>query len=323
MHSVKLKKLTKRFGKLVAVDNISFSIETGEIFGLLGPNGAGKTTTLRMLTTLLTPDSGTAKVNYFDILEEPMKVRENIGVIEQDVSLEGRLSAFENLKFHARIYHKDSKEMDNRIYELIELIGLGGREHDLVNTYSGGMKRRLEIIKSILHEPKLVFMDEPTVGLDTQTRMKIWEYIKEMCKNDGITVFLTTHYIDEADFLCDRVAIIDQGKLIALDTPGNLKKLIGGDFVIDILVDEKDMSKLEGLIKKLGIASKKRGNSLRIVSKSRELLPKVMATAGTHKIEIKNVSLKEPSLEDVFIHLTGKAIRETRVKKKKEIIRGR
>jgi len=311
MHSVEIRGLTKRFGGLVAVDDLSFSVGKGEIFGLLGPNGAGKTTAIRMLTTLLAPSSGTARINGFGITSEPMRVRESIGLIEQEVALEGRLSAFENLKFHARIYHVDGKKTDERIWELLELVGLKERAHDLVNTYSGGMKRRLEIIKAILHDPRIVFMDEPTEGLDTQTRVKIWGYIKELCRKEGTTVFLTTHYIDEADFLCGRVAIIDHGKLIALDTPRNLKRLVGGDFILDLSVEEKDMARLEGLVKNEPDIrhSLLKKNTMRIVSRHSRLLPKIITKAGVHGIEMAHISMKEPSLEDVFIHLTGREIR--------------
>lgn len=323
MHSVEIRGLTKRFNGFTAVDDLSFSVGKGEIFGLLGPNGAGKTTTIRMLTTLLTPTSGTAKVNGFSVIDEPMKVREGLGLIEQDVALEGRLSAFENLKFYARVYHVDGKETDKRLWELLELVGLKERAHDLVNTYSGGMKRRLEIIKAILHDPRIVFMDEPTEGLDTQTRVKIWGYIKELCRKEKTTVFLTTHYIDEADFLCDRVAIIDHGKLIALDTPRNLKRLVGGDFILDISVEDKDMAKLERLVKdEPGIGhSLLRKNTMRVVSRHSTLLPKIITKAGVHGIEITHISMKEPSLEDVFIHLTGREIREEKAESK-ELVGG-
>jgi ABC-2 type transport system ATP-binding protein len=311
MHSVEIRGLTKLFDGFTAVDGLSFSVEKGEIFGLLGPNGAGKTTTIRMLTTLLTPTSGTARINGFDITSNPMQVRESLGLIEQEVALEGRLSAFENLKFYARVYHVDSKKTDKRVWELLELVGLKERAHDLVNTYSGGMKRRLEIIKSILHDPRIVFMDEPTEGLDTQTRVKIWSYIKELCRKEKTTVFLTTHYIDEADFLCDRIAVIDHGKLVAIDTPRNLKRLIGGDFILDISVGEKGMAKLEKLVKNEPDIkhSLLRKNTMRIVSKHSMLLPKIITKAGVHGIEITHISMKEPSLEDVFIHLTGRDIR--------------
>ncbi len=325
MGSVEILGLTKRFNGLLAVDNISLSIEKGEIFRLLGPNGAGKTTTIRMLVTLLTPTSGTARVNGFDIIKEPMQVRETLGMIEQEAALEGRLSAFENMKFQARVYHVDSKETDRNIIELLKLIGLKGREHDLVNTYSGGMKRRLEIIKAILHKPKIIFMDEPTLGLDTQTRVKVWEHIKSICKKEKSTIFLTRHYIDEADYLCDRVAIIDRGKLIALDTPKNLKKLVGGNFILDISVNEKDISRLEGMIKRRFKVKTKRvkKNSIHVISENSELLPKVITQASAHGIEIKHLSLKEPSLEDVFIHLTGKEIREVSNGTGEGLLRGR
>ena len=308
---MEIRGLTKRFDGLAAVDGLSFSVKKGEIFGLLGPNGAGKTTTIRMLTTLLIPTAGTAKVNGFGVIDEPMRVRESLGLIEQEVALEGRLSAFENLKFYARVYHVDGKQTDKRIWELLELVGLKDRAHDLVNTYSGGMKRRLEIIKSILHDPRIVFMDEPTEGLDTQTRVKIWGYIKELCRKEKTTVFLTTHYIDEADFLCDRVAIIDHGKLIAIDTPRNLKRLVGGDFILDLSVGEKGMARLERLVRdEPGVKhSLLRKSTMRIVSRDSMLLPRIIAKAGIQGIEMTHISMKEPSLEDVFIQLTGRDIR--------------
>ena len=219
---IKVEKLTRKFNHFTAVDSISFTVGKGEIFGFLGPNGAGKTTTISMLCTLLRPTSGSATVSCCDIVKEPNRVRQEIGIIFQDPSLDDRLTAEDNLRFHGYLYHMKFKNIDERIPEVLNLVELYDRRKDFVRKFSGGMKRRLEIARGLLHHPKVLFLDEPTLGLDPQTRAHIWEYVLAMRKQSGLTVFMTTHYMQEAE-ICDRVAIMDHGKIVDLDTPVNLK----------------------------------------------------------------------------------------------------
>ncbi|MBI3888308.1 ATP-binding cassette domain-containing protein [Candidatus Nomurabacteria bacterium] len=221
---IEVKNLTKKFGDFVAVDNISFSVEHGEIFAFLGPNGAGKTTTIKMLTTLLEPTTGEAKVNNFNLETERDEVRHSFGIVFQDPSLDDDLTAYENMEFHGVLYNVPKNIRVKRIEELLKLVDLWDRQKDLVKTFSGGMKRRLEIARSLIHTPKVIFLDEPTVGLDPQTRNHIWSYVVDLSKKEGVTVFLTTHYMEEADKMADRVVIIDHGKVMASGTPAELKK---------------------------------------------------------------------------------------------------
>lgn len=220
--AIKVKDLSKHFGHVVAVENISFEVGKAEIFGFLGPNGAGKTTTINILCTLLTPTSGEATVNGFNVVNFPNEVRSSVGIIFQDPSLDERLTAYENLNFHGMIYHLSSKLRKTRIDEVLHMVGLYSKKNTIVRTFSGGMKRRLEIARGLMHSPKVLFLDEPTTGLDPQTRKYIWDYIIGLSDKEKITVFLTTHYMDEAE-ICQRVAIIDHGKIIDLGTPGVLK----------------------------------------------------------------------------------------------------
>ena len=219
---IEVDKLTRRFGKMTAVDGISFNVNEGEIFGFLGPNGAGKTTTISMLCTILHPTSGTARVACCDVSKDPQKVRQQIGIIFQDPSLDDRLTAEDNLRFHGYLYHMSRQTVDQRIPEVLELVELADRKGDFVRKFSGGMKRRLEIARGLMHRPKVLFLDEPTLGLDPQTRARIWDYIKKMKKETNLTVFMTTHYMQEAE-VCDRIAIIDHGHIVDLDSPVNLK----------------------------------------------------------------------------------------------------
>jgi len=223
---IKVQNLAKSFGPLWAVEDVSFSVEKGEFFGFLGPNGAGKTTTINILCTLLSPTRGEATVAGYDVVREPNQVRRSIGIIFQDPSLDERLTAFENLRFHAMLYHLPWRETKERMESLLSMVGLSGRRNDLVKYFSGGMKRRLEIVRGLLHSPQLLFLDEPTLGLDPQTRKYIWTYVRDLQKKEGLTLFMTTHYMEEAD-QCDRIAIIDAGKIIALDTPTAFKRSLG------------------------------------------------------------------------------------------------
>src|SRR5512136_2684698 len=231
MKAIETKDLVKRFEDVEAVKGINLEIEEGEIFGLLGPNGAGKTTTISMLCTILKPSSGNATVNGFDIVREANKVRKSIGIIFQEPSIDDRLTGRENLEMHANLYGVPAKEQKTRINEVLKLVDLEDRADSLMRTYSGGMRRRLEIGRGLVHRPKVLFLDEPTLGLDPQTREHIWSYIKELNKRENITMILTTHYMDEADRLCDRIAIIDYGKIVALDKPERLKEQLEGDII--------------------------------------------------------------------------------------------
>ena len=307
---IEVVNLTKKYGELVAVNNVSFEVKEGEIFGLLGPNGAGKTTLISMLCTILRPTSGTAKVNDFDIVKEEDKVRKSIGIVFQDSSLDNRLTGMENIELHASLYGVPKNERKKRIKEVLELVGLEDKANILVRNYSGGMKRRLEIARALIHYPKVLFLDEPTIGLDPQTRVNIGEYIVKLAKREKITIFLTTHYMEEADFLCNRVAIIDEGKIIAIDSPENLKRKIGGDALI-IEADEKE--KIKQVVSKLSFVKKVSEVDGKIyvnIENSEENLPSVFEALRNNNIKIKSISVRKPSLNDVFIHYTGKEIRD-------------
>lgn len=299
--------LTKKFGELTAVDSASIEIEEGELFGLLGPNGAGKTTLISMLCTMLRPTKGRAQVSGHDIIQDPDGVRSSIGIVFQDPSLDEQLTGRENLDFHGRMYGiKDRRK--ERIGEVLRLVELSDRADSLVKTYSGGMRRRLEIARGLMHHPEVLFLDEPTLGLDPQTRLHIWEYIKEL-KDKGVTIILTTHYMDEADYLCDRIAIIDYGRIIALDTTENLKGLVAGDV---ITVESSDTEKLLEVLKDeewTGEAKVLEGVLKLNVRHGEAQIPKIVETANKNGITVDSVGLRKPTLEDIFIHLTGRSIR--------------
>jgi ABC-2 type transport system ATP-binding protein len=301
--------LTKRFGELVAVDKLNIAVERGEIFGLLGPNGAGKTTTISMLCTILTPTSGTAKVNGFDIVKQANEVRKSIGIVFQDPSVDDRLTGRENLYMHANLYSVPMSEQKSRIENVLKLVELQDRANDILRTYSSGMRRRLEIARGLIHYPKILFLDEPTIGLDPQTRDHIWTYIEELKEAQNITIVLTTHYMEEADKLSDRVGIIDFGKIVALDTPAKLKGTLEGDV---ITVTTKDAEKLSTIL--TGRISVQKThvieNRLELtVREGQALLPKVIEIAAENGIHVEAVVLHQPSLQDVFLHYTGRAIR--------------
>jgi len=243
MKAIEIKNLVKEFDGIKAVDDISLEIEYGEIFALLGPNGAGKTTTISILATLLKPTSGKARVNGYDVVKQAAKVRHSIGIVFQDPSLDDRLTARENLEIHGRLYHMKRDERKKRIKEVLKMVELEGRANSLVKTFSGGMRRRLEIARGLMHKPRILFLDEPTLGLDPQTRRHIWDYIEKL-RREGVTVLLTTHYMEEADHLADRIAIIDKGKVVALGSPSELKDSIGGDIIKIKCNDENKMIEL-------------------------------------------------------------------------------
>ncbi len=317
MVAIDVRNLTKKFDGFTAVDSISFEVEEGEVFGLLGPNGAGKTTTINMLSTLLKPTSGSAKVAGYDIVKERDNVRRSIGIVFQEPALDNKLTGRENLEFHAMMYGMSKEERKKRIGEVLELVDLSDKADVLVENYSGGMKRRLEIARGLIHKPKVLFLDEPTLGLDAQTRRHIWNYIKKLSKEGSITIILTTHYMEEADYLCDRVAIIDHGKIITMDTPKNLKDKLGGD-VITFEVEERVEELMNAISKLRFVKSVKRhdGKLTVTVGQGEKRIPELIGISQKMGINIKSVSLHKPSLEDVFLHFTGKTIRESEASRK-------
>ncbi|MBI4978628.1 MAG: ATP-binding cassette domain-containing protein [Spirochaetes bacterium] len=311
MNAIEVDTLTRKFGKAVAVDGISFSVAKGEIFGFLGPNGAGKTTTINVLSTLLKPTSGKASIMGHDIRKERDQVRRSIGVVFQEPALDGRLTGAENLSFHAMMYGMKSAERKARMKEVLELVELTDQANKKVDAYSGGMKRRLEIARGLMHHPEVLFLDEPTIGLDAQTRRHIWEYVKKLNAETGITMMLTTHYMEEADFLAHRILIIDHGKIVALDTPKALKDVLGGD-VVELLVEDK-ADKLLACCKvtKWIRSSSKHEDTVRLTMQTAEKrIPDIMKLATAAGATVSSVTMHKPSLDDVFMHFTGKAIRE-------------
>jgi ABC-2 type transport system ATP-binding protein len=296
--------LAKKFGHLMAVDHINLSIREGEVFGLLGPNGAGKTTTLSMLATLLKPTEGTAKVNKHDIVKESDAVRRSIGIVFQDPSSDDILTGKENLYLHALMYGVEKDIREQRIREVLRLVDLEDRANSRVKTYSGGMRRRLELARGLMHRPKILFLDEPTLGLDPQTREHIWEYIRRLADQEGVTVILTTHYMDEAERLCDRVAIIDDGKIVALDTPDQLKQIIGGD-IVRLRIKNPKLSSIKELPYVVKVEQTD-GFVMLTLKNSSAHLQEILGLVGN----VESVELRTPTLNDVFLHYTGHEIRE-------------
>jgi len=310
---VKTTDLTKKFRELKAVDGVSFSVKKGEIFGFLGPNGAGKTTTIKMLTTLLNPTEGTATIANFDIKKQRDEVRKNIGVVFQEPALDTELTGEENLEYHARMYGLEKDKRKSRIDDVLKLVDLEDKRKVIVKNYSGGMKRRLEIARGLMHYPTVLFLDEPTLGLDAQTRRAIWEYIKRMNKEEQTTIFLTTHYMDEAEYLCDRVGIIDHGKILVIDKISNLKNSVGKDVITLSSTNEDKLIKIlekEKWIEKI----KKHDNFVTMgVEKGDEKIPIIIEIAQKNKIKIKSISVRKPTLDDVFLSYTGRTIRDQEV----------
>jgi ABC-2 type transport system ATP-binding protein len=303
--AVEVRGLVKRFGDVEAVRGIDLDVDAGETFGFLGPNGAGKSTTISMLCTLLKPDDGSAHVAGYDVVAERDAVRRNIGLVFQDPTLDGYLSAEQNLRFHAELYGVPKALVPERMRLVLEMVGLWERRGSLVQTYSGGMKRRLEIARGLLHAPRVLFLDEPTVGLDPQTRSSIWRYIEELKAAEDITIFVTTHYMDEAEH-ADRIAIMDQGQIIALDTPAALKASVGKDRV-QLQVDDADAA-IAALQERFGLEATIAEGSVTIAVEAGEaFVPRLFAELG---VPIKGVSVARPSLDDVFMSYTGTTIRD-------------
>ena len=319
MHAIKVDLLSKRFQKFKALDNISFQIEEGEIFGFLGPNGAGKSTTMMILTTLLKPTSGNASVQGFDVVTQAKKVRENIGFVQQEIGVDEYLTGRENLIFQSRISQMPKEQVQSRIDEVISLVELEEKQNEAAITYSGGMRKRLDIACGLLHRPKVLFLDEPTVGLDIQTRRKIWEYIRKIHKEFEMTLFVSTHYMEEADKLCDRVGIIDYGKIQVIDTPEIMKNAMGSDMISFSLID--GIAKQDELINRIqqiefvNQVTKKQGEVTIKSSQCSEVIPKIFQTTSEMNIEIDSLSLNKPTLDDVFISYTGHNLRDDTTQK--------
>jgi ABC-2 type transport system ATP-binding protein len=306
MSVIEVKNLSKKFDRITAVDGISFSVAKGEIFGFLGSNGAGKSTTISMLATLVEPTGGEAWINNFNILTDRNDVRKSIGLVFQDPSLDDRLTAEENLRFHARLYGVSADDYKKRVEEVLELVELKDRRNDIVQTFSGGMRRRLEIARGLIHYPAVLFLDEPTLGLDPQTRAHLWEYVLRLKREKEMTIFMTTHYMNEAEN-CDRIAIIDRGKIVALDTPAELKKKIGGDI---IRMKSVEKEKLEKELKERYELEVKEGEDGTVqieVANAETFMPRLFNELDS---KIESVELRRPTLDDVFLALTGRRIRE-------------
>ena len=301
---IKTEAITKKYGKLVAVDNLNLEVEEGEICGLLGPNGAGKTTLISMLCTILKPTSGRAWVNGFDTQKESSQVRKSIGIVFQQPSVDDLLTGRENLELHNLLFEVPKRIRKQRVDEVLALVDLEKRADDLVNTYSGGMRRRLELARGIMHHPKILFLDEPTLGLDPQTREHIWEYIRALREKECTTVMLTTHYMEEAESLCDRVAIIDYGKIVVFDSPQALKSEVAGD-VVKIKQKKPDIEKLRRLDYVMKAEAKDGLLYISIKDASRHL-QELLAHTGP----IDFVEVRSGTLNDFFLHYTGREIRE-------------
>jgi ABC-2 type transport system ATP-binding protein len=303
--AVSVRGLVKRYDEVEAVSGIDLDVEAGETFGFLGPNGAGKTTTIGVLCTLVRPTGGGATVAGHDVARERDEVRRNIGLVFQETTLDGYLTAEENLRLHAELYGVPRAAVPDRMRQVMEMVGLWERRASLVRTFSGGMKRRLEIARGLLHSPRVLFLDEPTVGLDPQTRSSIWGYIRELKEREDITIFLTTHYMDEAEY-CDRIAIMDRGRIIVLDTPAALKASVGRDRV-QIGTDD-DEAAIAALRERFGLeATVAEGLVTFAVENGGQFVPRLFAELG---VPIRSVSVSRPSLDDVFMSYTGTTIRD-------------
>lgn len=306
--------LTKKFGDFTAVDDVSFTVKKGEIFGFLGPNGAGKSTTIKMLTTLLYPTSGSAKICGYDVVKERDQVRSSIGIVFQDRSSDWWLTGRENLDFHARMYKLSGQERKKRIEEVIALLDLKGKENVKLYDLPEGVRRRFEVARGFITSPEVVFLDEPTIGFDIKARMDLWEEIKNAREIEGVTVSLTTHYIEEADYLCDRVAIIDQGKIIAIDTPAKLKEAVGTNLISVVIANQKEkgpefVSKVKQLEWVKGV--EEYGKEILLdVERGEGRVAELVSFSEKNGFVIVSVDEREPNLEDVFVQLTGRTIRE-------------
>jgi ABC-2 type transport system ATP-binding protein len=311
--AIEAEELTKKFGDFAAVDNVSFSVNKGEIFGFLGPNGAGKSTTIKMMTTLLYPTSGSGRICGYDIVRDRDQVRSSIGIVFQDRSSDWWLTGRENLDFHARMYNLGRGERRKKIDEVLALLDLTGKENVKLYDLPEGVRRRFEVARGFMTSPEVVFLDEPTIGFDIKARMDLWEEIKKAREREGVTVSLTTHYIEEADYLCDRVAIIDQGKIIAMDKPSKLKEDVGVDLIILQLANSSQVPEFINEVRKLGWVKEAQeyGNGVRLdVERGEGRIAELVEFAERKRFVVASVDEREPNLEDVFVQLTGRTIRE-------------
>ena len=303
--AIEVDGLEKSFGDVHAVRGVSFEVAPGEVFGFLGPNGAGKTTTINMLCTLARPTAGSARVAGYDVVTRRDDVRRHIGLVFQDPTLDGYLTAEQNLRLHAELYGVESSLVPGRMRQVLEMVGLWERRGTPVMTFSGGMRRRLEIARGFMHSPRVLFLDEPTIGLDPQTRSSIWRYIRQLKEAEEITIFMTTHYMDEAEF-CDRIAIMDQGEIVALDTPAALKAGVGADRVR--IQTEDDEAAIAALADRFGIEARTSENAVTFfVEGGEEFVPRLFAELG---VAITSVNVSRPTLDDVFMSHTGTTIRD-------------
>jgi ABC-2 type transport system ATP-binding protein len=303
--AIEVDDLVKSYGEVDAVRGVSFTVPPGEVFGFLGPNGAGKSTTINVLCTLVTPTSGAARVSGFDVVTQRDDVRRHIGLVFQDPTLDGYLTAEQNLRFHAELYGIDPGGVARRIDQMLTMVDLAGRRDTPVMTFSGGMRRRLEIARGLMHSPRVLFLDEPTIGLDPQTRSSIWRYIRALQDSEGTTIFMTTHYMDEAE-LCDRIAIMDRGEIVVLDTPGALKASVGADRVT--LETADDEAALAALQDRFGIeATVAEGAVTFHVDSGESFVPRLFAELD---VPITSVAVARPTLDDVFMRYTGSTIRD-------------
>ena len=318
MNMIEVDDLLRKFGQITAVDHISFDVNKGEIFGFLGPNGAGKTTTINVLCTLLLPTSGRASVKGYDVLKQRSQVRRSIGLVFQDPTLDDYLTAEQNLRFHAYAYGVPQNVREKRIGELLELVELWDRRKSKVRAYSGGMKRRLELARGLLHHPQVLFLDEPTLGLDPQSRRHIWDYILTLREQEELTIFMTTHYMDEAEN-CDRIAIIDHGQIVALDTPDKLKDSLGGD-VVTLRAGDSQAATLE-LKERYNLSSEIQNGMVTFsVPNGGTFLPDFMRG---FRSRLLSVEVRRPTLDDVFLKLTGHAIRDQEADSREQMRRMR
>jgi ABC-2 type transport system ATP-binding protein len=303
--AIEVEHLMRRYGDFTAVDDVSFSVDAGELFGFLGPNGAGKTTTISILCTLRKPSGGVARVAGYDVATQRNGVRANIGLVFQEITLDDYLTAAENLRFHAVMYGMPGRTIDERMLPLLEMVGLMDRKDQLVGQFSGGMKRRLEIARGLLHSPRVLFLDEPTIGLDPQTRLHIWDYVDELRRREQTTMFLTTHYMDEAE-RCDRIAIIDSGRIIAIDTPNALKASVGADTVTLTTADD-DLAENQ-ISQRLHVPVERDADHLVVrIADGEGFVPKIFAAID---VPVRSVNVRRPSLDDVFIKYTGHEMRD-------------
>ncbi len=312
-YAIEIQNLVKRFDKLTAVNDLSLNIKKGEIFGLLGPNGAGKSTTISMILGLLEPTSGRVLVNGVDMQKEPSTARNGIGIVTQETVVESELTAEQNLMIFGKLYHIPPSELQKDIDFALDLADLTSFRDAYAGTFSGGMKRRLETAKSLMHAPKVLLLDEPTTGLDIQNRTKIWNLLRQINREQNITILLTTQYLEESDQLCNRIGIIDHGKLIALGTPSELRQKIGMSNIIEVSADKDDLQKVATVFRRVGLEPQVLTNKVLAPGGSNaiEKVEKLIKAISANKIKISNISMHEPTIDDVFLKLTGSEVRDT------------